>query len=70
LSQTEFGADLIPLMSVARLRHTRHACSVDPYVSMMQEGYIAVSESQLMRSYGAISRSVPASIGREARHVA
>jgi uncharacterized UBP type Zn finger protein len=52
LSQTEFGADLIPLMSVARLRHTRHACSVDPYVSMMQEGYIAVSEGELMRSDG------------------
>jgi hypothetical protein len=32
VSQTDFGADLIPLMSVARLRHTRHACSVDPYV--------------------------------------
>jgi hypothetical protein len=52
LSRTEFGADLIPLMSMTTLRYTRHACSMDPYPSTIEEEYIAVSETKLIESWG------------------
>jgi hypothetical protein len=55
--QTEFGADLISLTSVTTLIHTRHVCSEDSYVSAIEEGYVVISESELIESYGTQSFS-------------
>lgn len=52
LAQTEFGADLIPLMSIAVLRETCHRCSAEPYSLRFRQGYLAVSEAELLRCYG------------------
>jgi hypothetical protein len=57
LSQTEFGADLISLMSVTTLIHTHHVCSEDSYVSASEEGYIVISDLELIKSYGTQSFS-------------
>jgi hypothetical protein len=44
LSRTEFGADLIPLMTVTGSRVTSHRCSTGLHESEFREGFIAVSE--------------------------
>jgi hypothetical protein len=52
LADTDFGVDLVPLMSVAMLKRPRHSCLMEPYVSEIEEGYLAISEGKLIHSRG------------------